>query len=195
MCFRSSIQGHSFAGLLCHVRSGAWDVLFSLRPSHCILDYMSFLLVSRWSDCCPITNRIMYAVFFFSQSVLWAPPVYRAIVFHLLRNTKTSVRSEWIFTLPHQMAPASIVGYKQGLQEDLLQLAAGQMSVLNKLYCVLIHLKCLVLTISRQHRGIVDTPLCPSKPLWLSFFCETQTFYLCLYFLQKLCLTSIPGFH
>ncbi|KAL1273317.1 hypothetical protein QQF64_029179 [Cirrhinus molitorella] len=94
MNVRSSIQGHSFAALLYRVRSGAWDVLFSLRPSRCILDYMSFLLVSRWSGCCPITNRIMYAVFFFSQSVLWAPPVYRAIVFHLLRNTKTPVRSE-----------------------------------------------------------------------------------------------------
>lgn len=151
--------------LLCRVRSGAWDVLFSLRPSRCILDYMSFLLVSRWSGCCPITNRIMYAVFFFSLSVLWAPPVYRAIVFHLLRNTKTPFCSELIFTLPHQMAPASFVRYKQGLQEDLLQLAAGQLSVLNELYSVLIHLKYLLFTILKQLNGLFYTPLCCSRPL------------------------------
>lgn len=87
---------------------------------------------------------VLCSLFFFSLSVLWAPPVYRAIVFHLLRNTKTPVCSEWIFTLPHQMAPASFVRYKQGLQEDLLQLAAEQISVLNELYSVLIHLKCLL---------------------------------------------------
>lgn len=37
---------------------------------------------------------VLCSLFFFSLSVLWAPPVYRAIVFHLLRNTKTPVCSE-----------------------------------------------------------------------------------------------------
>lgn len=99
MCVRSSIQGHRFTALLCRVRSGAWDVLFSLRPSRCILDYMSFLLVSRWSGCCPITNRIMYAVFFFSQSVLWAPPVYP--LFFIFSDTQRhrSVQNEYLHSL------------------------------------------------------------------------------------------------
>lgn len=100
MCGCSSIQGHSFAALLCRVRSGVWDVLFSLRPSRCILDYMSFLLVSRWSGCCPITNRIMYAVFFFSQSVLWAPPVYRPLFFIFSETQRhRSVQNEYLHSL------------------------------------------------------------------------------------------------
>lgn len=89
MCFHS----RSLWLLFC-MRSHVWDVLFSLKSSPCILDYMSFLAVSRWSGGCPITNRIMYANLFHSLSVFWAPHVYQAIVFPFLGNTKTRGNSD-----------------------------------------------------------------------------------------------------
>lgn len=102
MCVRSSIQGHSsFAALLCRVQSGAWDVLFSLRPSRCILDYMSFLLVSRWSGCCPITNRIMYAVLFFFRCLCCGHPLCTGPLFFIFSETQRhrSVQNEYLHSL------------------------------------------------------------------------------------------------
>ncbi len=82
------------------VVSGAWDVLFSLRPSRCILDYMSFLLVSRWSGVVPSLIVLCMQSFSF-HSLCCGHPLCTGPLFFIFSETQRhrSVQNEYLHSL------------------------------------------------------------------------------------------------